>query len=31
VPRPETFRHTCIKAQMSFVGVKKARETGAAV
>jgi hypothetical protein len=31
VPRPETFRHTCIKSQMSFVGVKKARETGAAV
>jgi hypothetical protein len=31
VPRPETFRHTCIKAQMSFVGVKKAREAGTAV
>jgi hypothetical protein len=31
VPRPETFRHTCLKSQMSFVGVKKARETGAAV
>jgi hypothetical protein len=31
VPRPETFRHTCIKAQMSFVGVQKAREMGAAV
>ena len=31
VPRPETFRHTCLKAQLSFVGVKKAREAGAAV
>jgi len=31
VPRPETFRHTCLKAQMSFVGVKQAREVGAAV
>jgi len=31
VPRPETFRHTCLKAQMSYVGVKKARELGAAV
>ncbi len=31
VPRPETFRHTCLKAQMSFVGVQKAREAGAAV
>jgi hypothetical protein len=31
VPRPETFRHTCLKAQMSFVGVKKAREAGVAV
>ncbi len=24
VPRPQTFRHTCLKAQMSFVGVRKA-------
>lgn len=31
VPRPETFRHTCIKAQMSHAGVAKAREVGAAV
>lgn len=31
VPRPETFRHTCLKAQMSFVGVQKARAVGAAV
>src|SRR3990172_4777303 len=31
VPRPETFRHTCLKSQLSFVGVKKAREMGAAV
>jgi hypothetical protein len=31
VPRPETLRHTCLKARMSFVGVKKAREAGAAV
>ena len=31
VPRPETFRQTCLKAQLSFAGVKKAREMGAAV
>jgi hypothetical protein len=31
VPRPETLRHTCLKARMSFVGVKKAREAGVAV
>ena len=31
VPRPETFRQTCLKANMSFVGVKKLRELGAAV
>jgi hypothetical protein len=31
VPRPETFRHTCLKAQQSFVGVAKARAAGAAV
>lgn len=31
VPRPETFRHTCLKAQQSFVGVQKAREAGVAV
>lgn len=31
VPRPETFRQTLIKARMSFVGVQKAREAGAAV
>jgi hypothetical protein len=31
VPRPETFRQTCLKAHMSFVGVQKAREMGAAV
>ncbi len=30
VPRPETFRHTCLKAQMSFIGVRKAREMQAA-
>ncbi len=26
VPRPETFRQTCLKARMSYVGVKKAME-----
>jgi hypothetical protein len=26
VPRPETFRHTCLKARMSYVGVRKALE-----
>jgi hypothetical protein len=31
VPRPETFRQTCLKAQMSYVGVQKARAAGAAV
>jgi hypothetical protein len=31
VPRPETFRHTCLKAQLSFAGVKQARAMGAAV
>jgi hypothetical protein len=31
VPRPETFRHTCLKARMSFVGVQQARAAGAAV
>lgn len=31
VPRPETFRHTCLNAHMSFVGVQRARQMGAAV
>jgi hypothetical protein len=31
VPRPETFRQTCLKANMSFVGVQKLRAIGAAV
>ena len=31
VPRPETFRHTCLKANMSFVGVQKAKAAGVAV
>lgn len=31
VPRPETFRQTCIKAHQSFVGVAQARVAGAAV
>jgi hypothetical protein len=31
VPRPETFRQTCLKANMSFVGIKKLREMGVAV
>lgn len=31
VPRPETFRHTCLKANMSFVGVQKAKAAGQAV
>lgn len=26
VPRPETFRQTCLKARMSYAGVRKARE-----
>jgi hypothetical protein len=31
VPRPETFRQTCLKAHYSFMGVGQARATGAAV
>jgi hypothetical protein len=31
VSRPETFRHTCLKAQLSYAGVQKARDIGAAV
>jgi hypothetical protein len=31
VPRPETFRQTCMKARMSFVGVQQARAAGQAV
>ncbi len=31
VPRPDTFRHTCLKANMSFVGVQKAKAAGLAV
>ena len=31
VPRPETFRQTCLKANMSFVALKKLREAGVAV
>jgi hypothetical protein len=31
VPRPETFRHTCLKARMSFVGVQRAKAAGVAV
>jgi hypothetical protein len=31
VPRPETFRQTCLKAQQSFAGVSQARAVGAAV
>jgi hypothetical protein len=31
VPRPETFRHTLLKANMSFVGVQKAKAAGVAV
>jgi hypothetical protein len=31
VPRPETFRQTCLKARMSFVGVQQARAAGVAV
>jgi hypothetical protein len=31
VPRPETFRQTCLKANLSFVGIKKLREAGVAV
>jgi hypothetical protein len=31
VPRPETFRQTCLKANMSFVGIKQLRAVGVAV
>jgi hypothetical protein len=31
VPRPETFRQTCLKANMSFGGVKRLQEIGVAV
>jgi hypothetical protein len=31
VPRPETFRQTCLKSRMSFVGVQQARVAGVAV
>ena len=31
VPHPEAFRQTCLKAQVGFSGVVKAREEGAAV
>ena len=31
VPRPEGFRHACLKANQGFVGVQQAREIGAAV
>jgi hypothetical protein len=31
VPRPETFRQTCLKARMSFVGVQQAKAAGVAV
>jgi hypothetical protein len=31
VPRPETFRQTCLKARISFVGVQQARAAGVAV
>jgi hypothetical protein len=31
VPRPETFRQTILKANMSFVGVQKAKAAGVAV
>lgn len=31
VPRPETFRQTCLKARMSFVGVQQAKAAGLAV
>lgn len=30
VPRPETFRHTCLKAHQSHVGVQKAQQAEAA-
>lgn len=28
VPRPETFRQTCVKARMSYVGVQQAKDAG---
>ncbi len=31
VPRPESFRQTCLKAQRSHAGVQQAREAGLAV
>jgi hypothetical protein len=31
VPRPETFRQTCLKANMVYVGVKQLQAAGAAV
>lgn len=31
VPRPETFRQTCLKAHQSFTGVARARSLGFAV
>jgi hypothetical protein len=31
VQRPETFRQTCLKAHVSYLGVQQAREMGAAV
>lgn len=31
VPRPETFRQTCLKARMSYVGVAQAKAAGLAV
>ena len=31
VPRPETFRQTCLKAHQSFMGVAQARRLGLAV
>lgn len=31
VPRPETFRQTCLKARMSYVGVQQAKAAGVAV
>jgi hypothetical protein len=31
VPRPETFRQTCLKANMSFIGVQQAKAAGVAV
>ena len=31
VPRPETFRQTCLKARMSYVGVQQAKAAEATV